>query len=307
MALFRRRGKGPVVEDPDLPLDVDQAARLRALVRQVFAEHGREVVVHSDHLADDQGVRFGLWNVAAVCADKPRREWPAIVRRHVHGLLDPDDLESVAESELLGTTYLRLIEAAQMPRADWHPTATVIGESVLLVLAVDRPAQVTTPRESFWEARGGVEHWRKVGRANLRDLLAVEDLKHQRLTPPGGTGGFDVVMGDSFFAGSLALLLDEVRDRYQPGLRAPYGVLVAVPFRHQFAWSVVEPGEPARQALENLFGFAAAGFSDAPGPISPHVYWVHEGRWRQLTRVDPDGLGSIDLDEEAARALGLLP
>lgn len=304
MALFRRRKPDPVPDD-DLPLDVDAAARLRALVRAVFAEAGREVVVHADHLEDDQGVKFGLWNLAAVCAEAPESDWPELVRGHVHGLLTPDDLESLAEEDLLGTTYLRMIEAAQLPQQEWHPTATRIGEEVLVVLAIDRPEQVATPPESFWEERGGIEHWRKVARTNLQEVVAGAPLQHERIDPPDGVGGFDVVMGESFFTGSTALLLDELLDRFTPTASREHGVLVSVPFRHQVAWSVVQPGRPAVLALNNLFGFAAAGFSDAPGPVSPHVYWVHEGHWRQLTRVDEDGLGRIEVDEDLARALGL--
>lgn len=304
MRLFGRRAPEPV-PDENLPLDVDRAARLRVLVRQAFAEQGREVVVHADHMEDDEGSRFGLWNLAAVCAEADEADWPELVARHVQGLLNPDDIERVPEAELLVSVHQRIIEAAQMTDETWHPTAPRLGEGLLVVLAVDRPEQVATPPESFWDERGGVEHWRKVGLTNLRALLDTVPLKHERITPADGIGGFDVVMGDSFFSGSLALLLDDVLARFSPGQDTGNGVLVSVPFRHQLAWSVVEPGPQAVQALHNLFGFAAAGFSDAPGPVSPHVYWVRDGRWRQLTRVDEDGFGELALDEEAARVLGI--
>lgn len=307
MGLFRKRRPEPVPveDDASLPLDVNQAARLRALVREVFAEAGSEVVVHADHVEDDQGARFGLWNLAAVCADQPEHEWPAIVGQHVEGLLDSEDLDQVPEADLLVSTYLRMIEAAQMPRDDWHPTATRVGDDVLVVLAIDRPGTVATPPESFWAERGGVERWRTVGRTNLAALLGASGLAHDRVAPPDGVGGFDVVMGDSFFTGSLALLLDDVVRRYGAQGSASHGVLVCVPFRHQLAWAVVHPGADAVLALSNLFGFAAAGFSDAPGPVSPHVYWVRDGRWHQLTRIEPDGLGVIDVPPEVAVELGL--
>lgn len=307
MGPFRRRSRNrpEPVQDDDLPLDVDRAARLRALVREVFAEEGREVVVHSDHLEDDQGAKFGLWNLAAVCAEAEEKDWPDLVRGHVSGLLTPDDLDALTDAELLVSTYLRIIEAAQMPQPGWHPTADWVGDDTLVVLAIDRPGQVATPPESYWDGRGGVEHWHKVGRTNLQEVLTSADLQHERVEPPDGIGGFEVVMGESFFTASLALVLDDVRARFTPDQGTGHGVLVCVPFRHQLAWCPVEPGGPALVALDNLFGFAAAGFSDAPGPVSPHVYWVGGGQWRQLTGVDEAGLGRIEVDEHLARVLGL--
>jgi hypothetical protein len=47
---------------------VEDAARFRAMVREVAAEQGREVTVHPDHVVDDAGNEFGLWNLAAMCA-----------------------------------------------------------------------------------------------------------------------------------------------------------------------------------------------------------------------------------------------
>lgn len=303
MMLFRKHTPEPAPDDHHLPLDIHRAARLRALVRETFAVNGREVIVFPDHLEDDEGAKFGLWNIAAVCAEADESDWPALVGHHVHGLLFQEDLDKVTESDLLGSSYLRIIEAAQMPDTDWHPTATHLGEDILVVLAVDRPEQVATPPESYWDERGGVEHWRKVGLANLRGLLDGDGFTHERLAPPHSAGGFDVLMGESFFTGSLALLLTDVLARFAPGVDTEHGVLVAVPFRHQLAWSVVEPGPGMEESVNNLFGFAAAGFSDAPGPVSPHVYWVRDGRWRQLTRIDADGHGSID--EDGVRGLGV--
>src|SRR5258707_13684934 len=77
------------IADPDLPfITVGQASRIRSLVRTAFAENGREVTVFSDHVRDDRGGGFGLWNVASACGSDPGggKAWPRVVEAHVRGL-----------------------------------------------------------------------------------------------------------------------------------------------------------------------------------------------------------------------------
>ena len=39
--------------------------------------------------------------------------------------------------------------------------------------------------------------------------------------------------------------------------------------------------------------FAFLGYGDAPGPVSPHVYWSNGQGYHQLTQHDGDGQVSI--------------
>jgi hypothetical protein len=306
MGLFKRRQspRGPVGPDDHLPLRQDQAQRLRALVRETFAEHGLEVVIQPDHLIDAEGRRLGLWNLAALCNDVPESEWPAVVQAHVATLVDPEDLESLTEDHLLECTHLRLVERAAVPGPDWHPRATALGDSLLVLLSVDRPDSVSTPREDYWEERGGLERWRATGRANLLAVALSDDLVHKRLAPDDGSGAFHVVAGDSFFTASTALELDTVVRRFSPGPESPYGVLVAVPFRHQVAWRVLDGTQDSAVALTHLLRFALTGFAEAPGPLSPHVYWVCDNVWHQVSRV-VDGQPTLEITEDLAAALGM--
>lgn len=57
-------------------------------------------------------------------------------------------------------------------------------------------------------------------------------------------------------------------------------------------------------ALNNLFRFALMGLSDAPGPLSPHVYWVKDGRWEQVTQFVNDE-PRVVVSEELAAVLGV--
>lgn len=303
MGLFKRSRPQPP-PDGDLPLNVDQAARLRSLVRTAFAEAGTEVVVRADHVIDDDGRQFGLWNIAAVCNTEPERTWPGLVRAHVALLGRPDDIESMDAAELGPSVYLRLVETAGLPDRSWHPGAQTYGDDLTALLSVDRAEMVSTPREDYWDARGGLDRWLVTGRANLLALLISDDLDHERITPSSGAGGFEVVSGDSFFTASTALLTDDLLRRFVPAADASRGVLLAMPFRHQIAFRVIDGTADSAVALNHLFQFAMLGFSDAPGPLSPHVYWIRDGRWVQITRFD-DSRPVVELGPDLAELLGI--
>jgi hypothetical protein len=302
MPFFKRSGPEPT-PDPDLPLTAERARSLRALVREAFAETGVEVVVHPGHVEDDQGAKYGLWNVAAACNDVPEEEWAPIVRAHVSRLGRTGDVETMSEDELRRAVYFRLVESASLPDPTWHPSADRYGDGLTAVLSVDLPETVSTPQEDFWSKRGGYERWRDTGRANVRALLISDDLEHARIAPPDGTGAFDVVLGESFFTASTALLPEDLARRFAPGTDASRGMLLVVPFRHQVAFRVLDGTRDGVPALNNLFNFAMQGFAEAPGPLSPHVFWVVEGRWRQVTQI-VDGQPQVQVDEDLAAALG---
>ncbi|GAA1914594.1 hypothetical protein [Nocardioides marmoribigeumensis] len=303
MGLFRRSAP-PSPPDPHLPLTLAQAAKLRDLVRTTFAEAGLEVVVHADHMEDDGGRTLGLWNLAALCNDAPEREWPDLVRRHVTALVDPEDIESLTDDDLLGSVHLRLVERAGFPDPSWHPQAVAVGADLLAILSVDLPETVSTPREDYWDERGGLARWRLTGRANLVAVALSDELEHRRVGTDGGAGAFDVVTGDSFFTGSTALVADHLVRRFSPGTDFSLGLLVGVPFRHQVVWRVLDGTPDSALAMENLFRFTMVGFSDAPGPLSPNLFWVCGDEWRQVTRI-ADDKAHVEVDEELARALGI--
>jgi hypothetical protein len=116
--------------DSYLPfLTAVQADRVRYLVRQAFAEGGREVTVYADHLRDDQGAEFGLWNVAAACHNDPRGEpaWPAITAEYASSLvegIDHNPLDRLTPREAQSRVYVKLTQPTPSLPAMAFPTST---------------------------------------------------------------------------------------------------------------------------------------------------------------------------------------
>ncbi len=288
--------------DPQLPLTVDQAQRLRQLVRDAWAAVGREVTVHSDHVVDAEGSTFGLWNLAVLVSDAPARKWPALVRTHVDRLAAPNPaVENLSDGELRTMLVLRLADTSALPEPEWFATAPVLVGNLRLTLALDFPDTVLTPREADFASRGDLDEWRAVGRGNLWHLMRSEKLQHEVLGRAAGDR-FDVILGESFFTASMVLFLPELISlvgRSDLG----HGVLVAMPYRHQVAFRVID-GPHAALGLQNIFGFAMAGYDEGAGPLSPHVFWVKDGHWEQVTERDENG-ARIVVSPELAAALGL--
>jgi len=139
------------IADPDLPfITVGQARRIRSLVRTAFAENGCEVTVFSDHVRDDRGRVFGLWNLASACGSDPAGEtaWPRVVGAHVMSLLAAvggDIFAGLSGVEVRARTYARLYPADQFdPAMFGHATEVMPG--LLEFLAFDLSDTVTTLR-----------------------------------------------------------------------------------------------------------------------------------------------------------------
>jgi hypothetical protein len=302
MRLFvRRRDASP--RDPDLPLTVNQAQRLRETVRWVFAEFGRQVSVHPGHVEDATGEKFGLWNLAAVCAAEPVNQWSALTRIHVRSILSPcPEVTLLSDEELSRMVRLRLAARDELTNPGWHPLSPGPAPDLVELITLDLPDRVVTPPESeFMLREGGLARWRGLARQRLAEHLAEERLDHQQVGLDEADA-FHVVTSESVYTASFALLLPELMERIDVRA-ADAGVLLAVPFRGQVALRVVD-GPDAAVVLHHLFRFAMAGYDQAAGGISPHVFWVHDGQWTQVTSIEGKRV-RVSVDEDLAEALGL--
>jgi UPF0716 family protein affecting phage T7 exclusion len=279
---------------------VAEANRVRLLLRQAFAQHGREVTVYGDHVSDDQGAEFGLWNVAAACHAEPRGEaWPQIVEQHARTVLayaDSRGLDHVTSDQIRSRVYPKLSAAGEVPR---QPGLSYLGNQVpglLEKLVVDFPDAVVTLTDSEITRFGGLTILREAGLANLRSL-PPDEVKHVAAAD-GGT--FDVLLGGSSYTASKVLVMPGLLAQTFGEVDARYGMLVALPARDRVAMHVIS-SRAVIPSMRLMAKFGQASFSDAFGPLSPNVFWWRDGAWAQVTQARLDGtihfMADLDLSQ----------
>ena len=301
MALFKKRDKDYGREpDPELTfLTVDDGQRIRSLVREAFAAQGLEVTVYADHVRDAQGRQFGLWNVAAACHNDERGEkaWPGVVKKHVQQIIAaldaPSPFDGLSVEDAAARTYARLYEAAGLPvNLDDFPHID-FAPGLIEMLALDLPDTVAVYKKEHAERLGGWAKLREAGLANLRKEKAD---RLDKVEAPND-GYFHALMGESVYTASRALLMPGLAKEltgHEPG---PDGWLLSVPNRHQVCWHVIRDIK-VLPSINGMALFSRLGYSDAPGPLSPHVYWWSGTDYRQLTHYDEAGNVSVHVDPE---------
>ncbi|MFD7919364.1 hypothetical protein ACFV3R_09085 [Streptomyces sp. NPDC059740] len=295
MGLFRR---GTRRDPPDSPRDpefgylsVREAGVLRSQVRQAFAERGLEVTVYAGVVVDSAGRRFGLGNLAAVCHGDRRgeRSWPAVIRDHVGKVLravdGPDPMATLDADQVRARLYPRVVSEDTLPASGTYRYGHVPGPGLREVLALDLPEAVQMLGRDTVEKFGDPAELRIRAVNNLRSL----PVERHGTVRAGRGAGFDVLLGDSFFTASRVLVLDDVVGRVTGRRLGRDGALVALPFRHQLAFHVID-GAGVLPALQSMARFAASGHEDAAGAISPNVFWWREGRMTSLSEPDGDAL-----------------
>ncbi|MCX2184777.1 hypothetical protein [Streptomyces sp. SKN60] len=294
MGWFRR---GPRRDGDDAPRDPEftyfserEAALFRREVRAVFAELGLEVTVYADSVTDDSGRRFGLGNLAAVCHQDPRgtRIWPRLIERHVRlvvrALEGPSALETLPPEQIRAQLYPRVVSGEGIDPGAFGYARTV-APGLYEVLALDLPESVMTLTDEALERLGDPVRLRERAIDNLRGL-PVEG--HETVKDADGMR-FEVILGDSFYTASRVLDLDAVVRRVTGRPLTEDGALVAMPFRHQLAFHPIRDTTIV-PALGAMASFAASGYEDTPGAISPYVFWWRAGTLTQLSEhAEDDG------------------
>lgn len=291
MALFRRRDADGAAADPAFGfMSAADANEVRSLVRQALAERGLEVTVFADHAVDASGSQFGLWNVMASCHNDQggRAAWPGIVHDHIRKILHGRatvPFASLTAEEAARRTYIRLYEKASVPELSagcYRDFAAGLVE----LLALDSPETVSMYPPQAVERLGGWATLREHGLANLAserdDQRAL-----QRVAGPQGFH-FQLLLGPSVYTASQALRMPELATELASEVPGEFGWLLSVPNRNQLTWHMVNDISVV-PSINAMAVFSLAGYKDAAGPLSPHVYWWDGSLYQQLTEVGPEG------------------
>jgi hypothetical protein len=298
----RRRGR-PGSDQPDAVfgyLTAAQGARLRSLVHEAFAERGIEVTIHPDRVEASGGGQYGLTNLAAHCNASGVREWPAIVRWHVDTVLRAVSAPSTAELDddtVLKNVFVRVMGTSTFPDLSPFGYRRELGGDLVELLALDSEHSVTLLLDSDVERFGAA----RLRHAGLENLLAEPFGGCEQVIAERG-GQFTRLVGDSVYTASRLLTLDDVLRRTTGDTHAPDGVLACVPNRHQLAFHVPSDAEVI-PVMEAMARFAAQGYTDGIGPVSPFLYWARGPVLTQLSYPDDGGGLRIEIDEELAAVL----
>lgn len=295
MRLFRR---GPKRDGRDAPRDpafsffsVDEGAWFRSQVREAFAEEGLELTVYADMVSDSAGRQFGLANLAAVCHNDHRgpRVWGELARQHAGMVLrtmdGPSALDTLPPEQIRAQLYPRVISGDGLDPQTFA-YARSVAPGLYEVLALDLPESVMMLTDEALEPLGQVPQLRDRAMRNLRDL----PVEGRETVKDSGGMRFEVVLGDSFYTASRVLALESVVRQVTGQHLTADGALVAMPFRHQLAFHVIRDTTMI-PSLNAMASFAASGYLDTPGAISPFVYWWRGGTLTQLSDEDEDGEG----------------
>jgi hypothetical protein len=263
------------------PLTMTQADRLVRLAEAATAQRGLPmqydgagalVRVGSDGGPMPDGVTAGLANLARAVAGLPRQRWRSVVAAHFDQMSASDQPPPIPD-DLENELYLRLVCAATI-NPSWVERVPEFMPGVLAVPATytGRAVAMHFDIDKLGLTR---EEATRIGLANLRRL--------QDKVEPVRYGGAEVAaLTSSMFTASRALVLDTVLRESLQIENPPHGCLVAMPVRDLLLVHVLRD-QTAATALDMLITLAASTFSDKPGPVSPHVYYVMDHEWQQVT------------------------
>ncbi|MFC0629175.1 hypothetical protein [Kribbella deserti] len=272
------KGSSTTSLDPVLaPLSRAAAERLVRLAQAAAATRGLRVRYDgAGALITADGAVAGLTNLARSVAGQPSQHWQELVEDHFDRLVRWVGHPPLPPANPLGEVYLRLVTAQNIP-ADWCDQLPQFlpGVHMMAATQVDGAIALHLEPDRLGMSKSEVL---TAGLANLRRLTdTVEYLMFD-----------DAVVaqiGDSPFAASRALVLDTVLRETLFTENPSYGVLASIPTRDRLLLHVIRD-ESLVAALALMSTLAVDAYTNHPGPISPHVYFVHDNDWERLTDTD---------------------
>jgi hypothetical protein len=273
-----------------------QVSRLVGLAEKAVAERGYTmrydgigalVPIGEDGVPVDDGPRAGLVNLARTVGGLPRQLWRAAVTAHFDQMHPPGDRPTIPD-DLESELYLRLACAATVDPS----FAEQVPEFVPGVLIAPATYTGRAVAMHFDVDSLGVP-WEEISRMGMTNLRRLKDtVEYVRPQADEGADGAAVAMlTGGMFTASRALVLDTVLRESLGVEDAPYGCFVAMPARDMLLVHVLRD-QTMISAFDTLARIATCFFSDSPGPVSPHVYYVTGNHWQQVTDYST-GVGQL--------------
>jgi hypothetical protein len=193
---------------------------------------------------------------------------PAEARRLVKARLVPEDRIT---DDLVHRPVLPGIEAVLV--FDLPDRLVPVGPANLAELAAAGPE---TPADEGGDDAGEPASDEDALWQEAFDRVAAEDHPEIDVEEFGEGVPLMLLASDSFFCATNALWIERFLDP------PPHGLLFAVPHRHVIVVHAVHD-QGVALALPNLVLLARHNHAEGDGPISPDVFWWHDG---EVSRID---------------------
>lgn len=265
-----------------LPLTMTQVDRLVRLAEDATSARGFPMrydgssallPIGDDGAPLDNGMFAGLANLARTVGGLPRQRWRDAVSAHFDQMT-PGGCPPAIPEDLDKELYLRLVDASTI-NPEW---AERVPEFV--------PGLRTAP--ATYTGRAVAMHfdldslgipWHDITRIGLANLRRLKDTVEYV-----DVQGADVaVLSGSMFTASRALVLDTVLRESLHVEDPPFGCVVAMPARDLLLVHVMRDPTVV-YAMVEMTRMATRYYSEAPGAVSPHLYYyATDNEWHQLT------------------------
>jgi len=298
---------------PDWAAVFRTAARARQFERTLadyFEAQGVEVVIEDGWVipqnAEQKDLRWGLSNLAALCAGAEDEEWAELIAGHfstVRAAFDADadiDTETMTPEEVRKLLVLRLWEQGAFEEGALSLVRRSDIPGLMTVLCLEMPNSIRNVTDTECERLGDKDELFAVA---LRNVERVAEPEVAELELPEGDGAsITLISGDSFLVASLALVIGE---RF-PSLFRHEGAFVSLPDRHTIlAMPLSTP--KVLTAISRLITLTHQAAVESPGAISPRVWWTDgRGRWIELPYQIEDGNLSVNAPPELGEIFGRL-
>lgn len=248
----------------------------RAGLTSIAEDDGRTLRLQD---SDDTDLRLDLRTLATLCRDAPRDDWATVIVAHLEPLVAADPMDALEDDPdaLRESVRVRLYPTATLDDQHVAPPTREVTDGLSEVVVVDTPDTVMVVDTDRFEVLGLSDaELLALGRDNLRAHEPV-DVEHHTTGPVE----LFVAESDSFYTATWALLLDELVDVPSEG------ALVVIPSRHALMVHPLRDADAVR-AVQVLLGVAHRHFAEAPGNLTPELFWYRDGRLRLLPTVEQD-------------------
>lgn len=215
---------------------------------------------------------YGLSNLAQLCHQLDRADWPVAIETHFRNLEEASSSEIALTDPEVARPYLkaRVYRRSDMPPDAFAGLVTMpVTADLAGVLVYDLPTSVrTVSRDTVRDWPDAIDGLFALALEHLAAEVGTYERAQIELDSGGSVTGLSA---PSFFVASQVLRLgDELGD-------APNGAVVAMPNRHGLFWHPIGAAAPTLAAVRALLPIAHRLYEDGPGSLTPELHWWHRG------------------------------